>query len=109
MSMCEIVNRPEKFVSQAPHYVVNDLDWIQCRFLFVHVSPTEAALAKSFPRPPNRQPQGYIEQDPVRPLQGLGGHRVQIPRQRSPGAGPEGWVVSPQALTRKANTTAQRC
>ncbi|KAK0747558.1 hypothetical protein B0T21DRAFT_354600 [Apiosordaria backusii] len=35
MSLNEIINVPEEFVSTSPHYVVNQLDWQQCRYLFV--------------------------------------------------------------------------
>ncbi|KAK0626276.1 hypothetical protein B0T14DRAFT_410676, partial [Immersiella caudata] len=35
MSLNEIVNAPTEFVSRNPHYVVNQLDWHQCRYLFV--------------------------------------------------------------------------
>ncbi|KAK4202602.1 putative ubiquitin-conjugating enzyme [Triangularia verruculosa] len=35
MSLNEIINVPEEFVSTSPHYVVSQLDWQQCRYLFV--------------------------------------------------------------------------
>ncbi|KAK4455728.1 ubiquitin-conjugating enzyme E2 Q2 [Podospora aff. communis PSN243] len=35
MSLNEIVNAPDEFVSKTPHYVVSQLDWHQCRYLFV--------------------------------------------------------------------------
>jgi ubiquitin-conjugating enzyme E2 Q len=35
ISLNEVVNAPEKFVSRSPHYVVQHLDWIQPRYLFV--------------------------------------------------------------------------
>ncbi|KXG45753.1 Ubiquitin-conjugating enzyme, E2 [Penicillium griseofulvum] len=35
LSLNEVVNAPRKFVAQTPHYVVQHLDWIQPRFLFV--------------------------------------------------------------------------
>ncbi|KAJ6178430.1 hypothetical protein N7519_008891 [Penicillium mononematosum] len=35
ISLNEVVNAPEKFVSHSPHYVVQHLDWIQPRYLFV--------------------------------------------------------------------------
>ncbi|KAK3297647.1 uncharacterized protein B0H64DRAFT_321171 [Chaetomium fimeti] len=35
LSLNEIINEPTKFVSQTPHYVVSQLDWHQCRYLFV--------------------------------------------------------------------------
>ncbi|KAL2195812.1 hypothetical protein P885DRAFT_39439 [Corynascus similis CBS 632.67] len=35
MSLNEIINAPEEFVSRSPHYVVSQPDWHQCRYLFV--------------------------------------------------------------------------
>ncbi|KAI5859017.1 hypothetical protein BZA05DRAFT_19859 [Tricharina praecox] len=37
LSLNEIVNSPNEFVSKAPHLVVAQLDWIQTRYLFVLV------------------------------------------------------------------------
>ncbi|USW53213.1 Putative ubiquitin-conjugating enzyme E2, poly(ADP-ribose) polymerase, catalytic [Septoria linicola] len=39
LALNEIVNAPAEFVSQNPYYVVNQLDWIQTRYLFVQVAP----------------------------------------------------------------------
>lgn len=38
LSLQEVVNMPDKFVSKAPHYVVANIDWIQTRYLFVKSS-----------------------------------------------------------------------
>jgi ubiquitin-conjugating enzyme E2 Q len=35
LSLNEIINAPEEFVSRSPHYVVSQPDWHQCRYLFV--------------------------------------------------------------------------
>ncbi|KAJ9486582.1 hypothetical protein VN97_g6766 [Penicillium thymicola] len=35
ISLNEVVNAPSKFASRSPHYVVQHLDWIQPRYLFV--------------------------------------------------------------------------
>ena len=35
LSLQEVVNRPDKFVSSNPHYVVSDIDWVQTRYLFI--------------------------------------------------------------------------
>jgi ubiquitin-conjugating enzyme E2 Q len=37
MSLNEIVNCPAQFVSSNPYLVVQHIDWIQCRYLFVQV------------------------------------------------------------------------
>ncbi|SCV71838.1 BQ2448_4532 [Microbotryum intermedium] len=34
-ALCEIVNLPSSFVSFTPYFVVNQVDWIQCRYLVV--------------------------------------------------------------------------
>ena len=38
MSLNEIVNCPEQFVSSNPYIVVQHIDWIQCRYLFVQTT-----------------------------------------------------------------------
>ena len=35
ISLQEVVNKPDQFRSRSPHYVVQQLDWIQTRYLFV--------------------------------------------------------------------------
>ncbi|EKV16610.1 Ubiquitin conjugating enzyme, putative [Penicillium digitatum] len=35
ISLNEVVNAPQDFVSRSPHYVVQHLDWIQPRYLFI--------------------------------------------------------------------------
>jgi hypothetical protein len=35
MSLNEIVNCPNQFASSTPFLVVQHIDWIQCRYLFV--------------------------------------------------------------------------
>ncbi|KAF8968508.1 hypothetical protein BDZ97DRAFT_1798782 [Flammula alnicola] len=35
MALTEVVNRPQKFVSSDPHYVIKDTHWIMCRYLLV--------------------------------------------------------------------------
>lgn len=43
MSLNEIINSPEQFVSRTPHYVVGQQDWHQCRYLFVSSSTGQLA------------------------------------------------------------------
>ncbi|KAL2180140.1 uncharacterized protein P884DRAFT_218939 [Thermothelomyces heterothallicus CBS 202.75] len=38
LSLNEIINAPNEFVSSNPHYVVSQLDWQQCRYLFVQTA-----------------------------------------------------------------------
>jgi ubiquitin-conjugating enzyme E2 Q len=39
LSLNEIINAPDEFVCRNPHYVVSQLDWHQCRYLFVQTPP----------------------------------------------------------------------
>ena len=58
ISLNEVVNMPQSFVSANPHFVVSQLDWIQTRYLFVQCS------AEAAPKKPKRGPAVYYEQDP---------------------------------------------
>ncbi|KAJ5520548.1 Ubiquitin-conjugating enzyme E2 [Penicillium fimorum] len=42
ISLNEVVNAPQKFVNRNPHYVVQYLDWIQPRYLFVKLQDSNA-------------------------------------------------------------------
>ena len=83
ISICEIVNRPDKFVSRDPHLVVDKAEWIQCRYLLVKVQPRDTALKQPLPRPTERKTCGWIAQDPTRHLQ-LGSQQILIPKPASP-------------------------
>jgi ubiquitin-conjugating enzyme E2 Q len=39
MCLNEIVNAPREYICQRPHLVVQHIDWIQCRYLFVKIGP----------------------------------------------------------------------
>ena len=55
LSLQEVVNHPNGFVSNTPHYVVGDIDWVQTRYLFIgrktagEVQATGAAVYKQDP------------------------------------------------------------
>lgn len=38
MCLNEIINAPEEYTNKTPHLVVQFIDWIQCRYLFVRSS-----------------------------------------------------------------------
>ena len=82
--MCELANFPDKFISSHPHYVVSNLDWIQCRFLFVRYNPSAAAVCLPSPMPASRAWRGYITQDDVRFATGLDNSKVEIPASAIP-------------------------
>ncbi|KAF5691551.1 hypothetical protein FDENT_3372 [Fusarium denticulatum] len=69
ISMCEIVNSPSQFVSTNPFFVVNRIDWIQCRYLFVQTQSRqpESSIPLSSERlfPERVQGEDYVEEDPV--------------------------------------------
>ncbi|KAF5711882.1 hypothetical protein FMUND_8775 [Fusarium mundagurra] len=69
ISMCEIVNSPSQFVSTNPFFVVNRIDWIQCRYLFVQIQlrQPESSITGSYEGlfPDRVQGEDYIEQDPA--------------------------------------------
>ncbi|KAI5456386.1 hypothetical protein BGZ63DRAFT_429046 [Mariannaea sp. PMI_226] len=79
ISVCEVINEPSQFVSNSPHYVVDKLEWIQCRYLFVCVEPSQEAKAQPFPKPLAQETTGYLPQDPLCHLLGPGQTPLQIP------------------------------
>ncbi|KAF5631865.1 uncharacterized protein FTJAE_7768 [Fusarium tjaetaba] len=87
ISMCEIVNSPSQFVSTNPFFVVNRIDWIQCRYLFVQTQSRqpESSISPSRARLFSERVQGedYIEQDSVYKLT-HGKQPVHIPLSAIP-------------------------
>ncbi|KAI9933588.1 hypothetical protein ASPWEDRAFT_116048 [Aspergillus wentii DTO 134E9] len=73
ISLNEVVNAPEKFVHSSPHYVVQQLDWIQPRYLFV---PTNSKAAQNGQK---SLPADVYDQDPSRKAHGPQGGAVAIP------------------------------
>ncbi|KAL7787777.1 hypothetical protein V8C37DRAFT_261771 [Trichoderma ceciliae] len=84
ISICEVVNRTDKFVKLTPHYVVNKIEWIQCRYLFVSVDPTSKAIQQPFPTKPRETCAGYLSQCPSRELLVTANKQVQIPLSALP-------------------------
>lgn len=63
LALNELVNAPAEFTSSAPYYVVQQLDWIQTRYLLVKCStntplPPEVAPKSEHPQDPDRTPTG---------------------------------------------------
>ncbi|KAF4554434.1 Hypothetical protein D9617_4g001880 [Elsinoe fawcettii] len=64
LSLNELVNAPDEYVSHNPHLVVSNLDWIQTRYLFVRTKTKEFLLDiddridKPLKLDPQRQPMG---------------------------------------------------
>ncbi|KAF9768936.1 hypothetical protein IL306_013704 [Fusarium sp. DS 682] len=88
ISLCEIVNNPAQFVAINPYFVVDRIDWIQCRYLFVQIqaqgtdfsdpmSLLDEAISNS------EQGLNYLKQDPAHQLT-CGKGQVKIPLSAIP-------------------------
>lgn len=66
IAVCELINEPGRFLSSEPHYVVDKLDWIQCRYLLVSINPTAAATGLPLYELPANATRAYALQDPTR-------------------------------------------
>lgn len=61
MSLNEIVNCPSQFASNNPYLVVQHIDWIQCRYLFVQTSGDQAKNnQRRYGSPPFREYIGIV-------------------------------------------------
>ncbi|KAK7225254.1 hypothetical protein V2G26_013257 [Clonostachys chloroleuca] len=82
---CEIINRPDQFVAAEPYYVVDNIDWIQCRYLFVHINvQTLAESGLPFLQQTTRGSLGKLRQDPARQLLGPLSKPIDMPRSAVP-------------------------
>ena len=75
LALNEIVNAPAEFVSQSPFYVVQHLDWIQTRYLFVQCSPSIEGLNRGL----DRKPANAFKQNPKRIPRGINNTGIEIP------------------------------
>ncbi|KKY29966.1 putative ubiquitin-conjugating enzyme [Diaporthe ampelina] len=86
ISLCEIVNAPERFVATSPHLVVRQVDWIQCRYLFARRSPSQARIppqAFAFPSDPARTVLGPDDNALLIPLKAVSTRKQQMPKAPS--------------------------
>ena len=72
LSLNEVVNAPEEFKSKSPHYVVDKIDWIQTRYLFLKVDVGVHANSESL----DSKVSHIYEQDPK--VQALGENNVPV-------------------------------
>ncbi|KAL8923864.1 MAG: hypothetical protein Q9172_002952 [Xanthocarpia lactea] len=72
IALNEIVNAPQQFVSQNPHLVVAQLDWIQTRYLFVKINNSTM-----FDK--DARPKEIYAQDPKYTPTGSDGQKIVIP------------------------------
>ncbi|KAK4212213.1 hypothetical protein QBC37DRAFT_346453 [Rhypophila decipiens] len=92
LSLNEIINAPDEFVSRTPHYVVSQLDWHQCRYLFAQAGWAKETLpAKEDPLAV--QQQRFHTQAPGLQIADSSGKAMRIPLAAIPfrhvGAGSE--------------------
>ncbi|KFY00026.1 hypothetical protein V490_01494 [Pseudogymnoascus sp. VKM F-3557] len=82
----EIVNAPQEYTSSSPHLVVQHVDWIQCRYLFVRCDDVPAVVHNGnvLNSPVDPEAIQYIKQDPTRQVIGLDRKALKIPRSAFP-------------------------
>lgn len=83
VSLCEIVNSPDKFVSTTPYYVVSNVDWIQCRYLFVQRTNVQGSSVARDAGRDLAKVEG-IPQDPNYRVLGPSGQLLKIPIKAVP-------------------------
>ncbi|GAA5856066.1 hypothetical protein JCM9279_006494 [Rhodotorula babjevae] len=86
-AICEITNLPDKFVSSTPYFVVNQLDWIQARYLVaqattatgqVQVAEAAASASAASKKKSKTDALKTISLDPKHPLT-IGSTKLIIP------------------------------
>lgn len=101
VALCEILNSPEAFISTRPHYVVPNVDWIQCRYLFVQ-QRTEYGK----PKPQSVQKEDTqmeeVAQDPKYVVYGPNGNPLRIPTKALPSG------RNPKQQSKNSNLPAKR-
>lgn len=79
MCLNEIVNAPDQFVSRSPHLVVNQLDWIQTRYLFVKTAEDDGLLPTPTDYARIKPPCPEYPQDPALAAKGVNNVYISIP------------------------------
>ncbi|KAF2099395.1 hypothetical protein NA57DRAFT_37473 [Rhizodiscina lignyota] len=79
VSLQEVVNAPQQFRSRSPHFVVQHIDWVQTRYLFVKCFNPEIKLDES-----KTAPIDVFHQDPTLTPKGETGARIVIPASAIP-------------------------
>ena len=65
MSLNEIVNCPAQYASSKPYIVVQHIDWIQCRYLFVQVGVAVDGYGSTGDVSRAPDPSSEVKQDPA--------------------------------------------
>ncbi|KIM73751.1 hypothetical protein PILCRDRAFT_99249 [Piloderma croceum F 1598] len=85
VAVAEIVNQPSKFVSNNPHYVVNDTNWIICRYLLVKTGVEPMGETEENTKDVELTKIPLVKLDPAHPLtltsggRGGGQKHIQFP------------------------------
>ncbi|KAL2868884.1 putative ubiquitin conjugating enzyme [Aspergillus lucknowensis] len=103
IALNEVVNAPSEFTSNAPHYVVQHLDWVQPRYLFIQCQTPITHLKR-----PNIQPLSRVcAQAPERVVHGPNATPLQIPisatnshRSRKQSTTQSPWPLAKSALNK---------
>ncbi|CAD6441845.1 9b27a76f-85a1-4450-a8c9-cd0173dd82b2 [Sclerotinia trifoliorum] len=77
MSINEIINCPQQFVSSNPYIVVQHIDWIQCRYLLVKIDPN--AADEPSPNSSHIAAANEIKQDPKYTARSTNGKPIGVP------------------------------
>ncbi|TLS25236.1 hypothetical protein PpBr36_07169 [Pyricularia pennisetigena] len=89
--LSELINIPDEFVSRSPHLVVQNIDWQQCRYLFVQKPSALAQVPPALVAPSATchmtSPSMFIEQDPNMIPRGADHRPLRIPRAAIPSSG----------------------
>ncbi|KAH7040159.1 uncharacterized protein B0I36DRAFT_310070 [Microdochium trichocladiopsis] len=92
VSLVELVNNPERFQSTQPYFVVQNCDWIQCRYLFILPAKPEGAPEMVQPsggvlpshgkarETPSTQAKDEFTQDAAYKISGMSHKALYIPR-----------------------------
>ena len=79
LSLNEIINVPEEFVARTPHYVVQEQDWHQCRYLFVSTTVRSGDASLSTRVSDDGAPVDMLPQPPQCQVRGPNGQALSIP------------------------------
>lgn len=110
LSLCEIINAPNQFVSTAPHYVVDKPDWIQCRYLFVQTAAGRVQQQQLRSGQANttathgNSNELFYPQAPGREVYGHTGQPLQIPLSAIPLRTTGSPCVTPSSVKRAAES-----
>jgi ubiquitin-conjugating enzyme E2 Q len=104
LSLQEVVNNTEKFISNRPHYVVANIDWVQTRYLFIK--------SKNVPTVAHESVRTEYKQDPARLVYNELSQAISIPmtaisKTRRPDSGKFSPPIPPKKRPKTVHDTDQ--